>query len=141
MAQAALVTEDVSARQTPEAQAIIRLLLARIGEQERRIAALEAELAAGKKTPRTSSLPPSSAHPHAQPPRESKPQGHGKKRGGQPGHAKHTRPLIPSDPCQAIVGVKAETCRRWGAVRAGSDPEPLRHQVWDIPEIKPLVTE
>jgi len=24
---------------------------------------------------------------------------------------------------------------------AGNDAEPLRHQVWEIPEIKPLVTE
>jgi transposase len=141
MSQAALVTEDVIARQAPEAQAIIRLLLARIGEQERRIAALEAELAAGKKTPRNSSLPPSSEHPHAKPPRDRKPQGQGKKRGGQPGHSKHTRPLLPSDQCQAVVVLKPETCRRCGAVLAGSDPEPLRHQVWDIPEIKPLVTE
>ena len=32
MSQAALVTEDLIARQSPEAQAIIRLLLVRIAE-------------------------------------------------------------------------------------------------------------
>jgi transposase len=141
MSQAALVTEDVIARQTPEAQAIIRLLLARIVEQDRRIAALEAELAAAKKNPRNSSLPPSSEHPHAKPAREEKPQGPRKKQGGQPGHPKHERPLLPTAQCQAVIPLKPETCRRCGEALAGSDPEPLRHQVWEIPEIKPLVTK
>jgi transposase len=146
MSQEVLVTEDVIARQTPEAQAIIRLLLARIAEQDRRIAALEAELAAVKdklagikKTPRNSSLPPSSEHPHAKPPREKKRSG--KKPGGQPGHPKHERALIPTEQCQAVVECVPEACRRCGERLAGSDPEPLRHQVWEIPEIKPLVTE
>src|SRR5688572_16474566 len=108
MSQAPLVTEDVIARQTPEAQAIIRLLLARMLEQERRIAALEAELAAIRKTPRNSSLPPSSEHPHAKPPRKQDQQGPRKKRGGQPGHAKHERPLIPTAQCHRVVPLKPE---------------------------------
>jgi len=84
MSQDLLVTEDMIARQPPEAQAIIRLLLARIAEQDRRISALEAEVAALKKTPRNSSLPPSTEHPHAKPaPQKEK---SGKKPGGQPGH-------------------------------------------------------
>jgi transposase len=141
MSQAALVTEDVLARQTPEAQAIIRMLLARIAEQDRRIAALEAEVAASKKTPRNSSLPPSSEHPHAKPAGEQRAKGPKKQRGGQPGHPKHERALIPTEQCQAVVPLKAETCRRCGEALGGSDPEPLRHQVWEIPEIKPLVTE
>jgi transposase len=139
MSQEPLVTEDVIARQPPEAQAIIRMLLARINEQDRRIAALEAEVAALKKTPRNSSLPPSTEHPHAKPPppREKS----GKKRGGQPGHAKHERALIPVEQCTQVVSVIPEACRRCGQSLAGSDPNPLRHQVWEIPEIRPLVTE
>ena len=89
----AAVTEETIARQTPEAQAIIRLLLARIAELEARIAELERQ---GKgKTPQNSSLPPSTQHPHErpQPPkRKSK-----KKRGGQLGHEKHERALIPTE--------------------------------------------
>lgn len=136
-----LVTEDLIARQTPEAQSIIRLLLAQIFEQDRRIAALEGELAGLKKTPRNSSLPPSSEHPHAKPPRDSKGNKGKKKRGGQPGHPKHERALIPTEQCQTVVPLKPEICRRCGEALVGSDSEPLRHQVWDIPEIKPLVTE
>ena len=141
MSQALLVTEDLLARQPPEAQAIIRMLLARIAEQDRRIAALEAELAASKKTPRNSSLPPSSEHPHAKQPREQVDKGPRKKRGGQPGHPKHERALIPTEQCQAVIPLKPESCRRCGQALVGTDAEPLRHQVWDIPEIKPLVTE
>ena len=124
-----LVTDDLIARQPPEAQAIIRLLLAKIAELEARL----------NKTPRNSSLPPSVEHPHAKP-ASRKEQG-GKKRGGQPGHAKHERALIPVEQCTHVVPLVPETCRRCGGPLAGSDPEPLRHQVWEIPEIKPLVTE
>jgi transposase len=89
--------------------------------------------------PQNSSLPPSTQHPHArpQPPkRKSK-----KKRGGQPGHKKHERPLIPTDQCDDVQPLKPTECRRCGAKLSGSDPEPLRHQVWEVPEIKPHVTE
>jgi transposase len=139
MSQESLVTDDVIARQSPEAQVIIRLLLARIAEQDRRITALEAEVAALKKTPRNSSLPPSTEHPHAKPaPQKEK---SGKKRGGQPGHPKHERALIPTEQCQVVIPVQPETCRCCGETLTGRDPEPLRHQVWEIPEIMPLVTE
>jgi transposase len=136
MSQEPLVTEDVIARQPPEAQAIIRLLLARIARLEARVAELEGRL---NKTPRNSSLPPSTEHPHAKPtpPKESS----GKKPGGQPGHAKYERPLIPVEECTDVVPLIPETCRRCGKELVGRDPEPLRHQVWDIPEIQPLVIE
>ena len=50
------ITEDLIARQSPEAQVMIRLLLAQIAE-------LTAELATQKKTPHNSSLPPSTQRP------------------------------------------------------------------------------
>lgn len=136
MSQELLVTEDVIARQPPEAQAIIRLLLARIAELDARVAELEARL---NKTPRNSSLPPSTEHPHTKPaPMREK---SGRKRGGQPGHPKHERALIPTAECQTVVECVPQTCRRCGNGLAGNDAEPLRHQVWEIPEIKPQVTE
>ena len=137
-----ITPEQISAL-PPEFRALLQAV---IDHYEKRIAGLEAELAAvraeleaKKKTPRNSSLPPSSEHPHAKPaPKKEK---SGKKRGGQPGHPKHSRALIPSEQCQAVVSVQPEACRRCGEALTGSDPEPLRHQVWEIPEIKPLVTE
>lgn len=123
------ITEELIARQPPEAQVIIRLLLARIAELEARL----------PKTPQNSSLPPSTQHPHGKPPRKKDKTG--KKRGGQQGHAKHERPLIPTDECDAVEPLKPSECRRCGGKLSGRDPEPLRHQVWELPEIKPLVTE
>ena len=131
------ITEEIIARQPPEAQAIIRLLLAKVAELQARIEEIERQ--AKGKTPQNSSLPPSTQHPHArpQPPkRKSK-----KKRGGQPGHEKHERPLIPTGQCDDVQPLKPTECRRCGAKLSGSDPEPLRHQVWELPEIKPIVTE
>jgi transposase len=129
MSPAPLISEDVIARQPPEAQAIIRILLAKIAELEARL----------NKSPRNSSLPPSTQHPHAKPapPRDQS----SKRPGGQPGHAKHERALLPSEQCQDVISVKPAACRRCGERLTGNDSEPLRHQVWEIPEIKPQVTE
>jgi hypothetical protein len=73
------ITEEMIARQPPEAQAIIRALLAQIAELKAELEDLRRQVKG--KTPQNSSLPPSSQHPHARPPsgkRKSK-----RKRGGQ----------------------------------------------------------
>ncbi len=129
MSHEPLIPEDVIARQPPDAQAIIRLLLAKIAELEARL----------NQSPRNSSLPPSSEHPHAKP--SSSKAKSKRKPGGQPGHAKHERPLIPTADCDEVVTLKPSACRRCGTHLTGRDPAPLRHQVWELPEIKPLVTE
>lgn len=102
--------------------------------------ALRSELAQAKKTPRNSSLPPSTEHPHVKPPPPAKPQS-GRMRGGQPGHKKHERALIPVAECSAVCEHRPVQCRGCGGKLKGSDAAPLRHQVWELPEIKPLVTE
>jgi transposase len=119
-----------------EAQAVVKALM---DYYERRIAVLEARLAEARKTPRNSSLPPSTEHPHAKPAPPRQPSG--KKRGGQPGHPKHERALIPTEECSEVVTFKPSACRRCGDRLAGNDAEPRRHQVWEVPEIRPLVTE
>jgi len=131
------ITEDVIARQPPEAQAIIHALLAKIVKLETELEHLRRQVKG--KTPQNSSLPPSTQHPHAKP--KSRKRKSKKKRGGQPGHKKHERPLIPTDECDDVQRLKPTECRRCGEQLSGSDPEPLRHQVWELPEIKPHVTE
>ena len=123
------LTEELIARQPPEAQAIIRALLARIRELEARVG----------KGPQNSSLPPSTQHPHAKTPKTKRKKG--RRRGGQPGHRKHERALVPTEECNEVVPLKPSACRRCGARLSGDDPEPLRHQVWELPEITPDVTE
>src|SRR5690606_7000174 len=48
--------------------------------------------------------------------------------------------LIPVERCDAMIPCQPTACRRCGEKLSGHDPEPWRHQVWEIPEIKPLVT-
>ncbi len=134
------VTAEQLAALPPEFRALLQAVIdhyeKRIAELEQKVVNLESRV---RKSPRNSSLPPSTEHPHAKPipPREKS----GKKRGGQPGHSKQERSLIPTGQCQAVVSVKPGACRRCGVGLVGDDPEPLRHQVWEIPEIQPIVTE
>lgn len=130
------ITPEQLASLPPELRAIVRTL---IDHYEARIAALQAELASSRKTPRNSSLPPSSEHPHARPP--TRRAASKKTRGGQPGHTKHERALIPAEQCDEVVSLRPQACRRCGGRLRGDDPQPLRHQVWDVPPIQPHVTE
>lgn len=130
------MSPDLWNRIPPEAQAVFVQMAETIARLERRVTELESRV---NKTPQNSSLPPSTQHPHAKPTPQR--QSSGKKTGGQPGHPKHERPLVSTEQCQSVIPLKPKTCRRCGEALTGSDPEPLRHQVWEIPEIKPLVTE
>src|SRR5438067_10643093 len=88
-----------------------------------------------------SSLPPSSDRFHGKrrpPPPPDQPR---KKRGGQPGHPRHQRPLVPPDRVRQIIPCKPTTCRRCGQRLTGSDPDPLRHQVAELPVVVPDVVE
>jgi len=124
------ITEELLARLSPEAQMIIRLLLKRIAELENQLGM----------TPQNSSLPPSSQHPHAkpEPPKKKKSK---RKQGAQKGHKKHQRTLVPPEQVTETIPLLPGACRRCGEKLAGSDPDPLRHQVFELPKIKPIVTE
>jgi transposase len=60
----------------------------------------------------------------------------GRKPGGQPGHERR-RPLLPPDHTNVL---KPTQCRRCGQALAGHDPQPLRHQVLELPPLRPEVT-
>jgi transposase len=120
----------------PAVVAFIEWQAEQIGVLTARVAELGAKLG---KTPTNSSKPPSTTHPHDKTP-SPKPKS-GRQRGGQRGHDKHERALIPSAECQAVVPCVPTECRRCGKELAGADLEPIRHQVWELPEIKPIVTE
>ena len=117
---------DVFDALPPAVQAYIRYL-------EARLADLEAKL---NQNSTNSSKPPSSDPPHAKPapPKTAS----GKRKGGQPGHPKRTRPDLPPD---TILELRPGTCDRCSHTLVGDDPEPLRHQVVELPPIRPVVTE
>ena len=49
--------------------------------------------------------------------------------------------MRPPEQCDHVQPLKPSECRRCGEKLSGCDPEPLRHQVWELPEIKPHVRE
>ena len=116
---------------------------ATIAEQSAKIAVLEAKVtdleARLKINSRNSSKPPSSDGPLVKraPPRPAS----GNKPGGQPGHPKQSREIIPTERCDEVIACAPRVCRNCSAPLAGTDAEPLRHQVFEMPEIRPRVTE
>lgn len=110
----------------PAVQAYIRYLEARLTDLEARL----------NQNSSNSSKPPSSDPPFAKPapPKAAS----GKRKGGQPGHPKRTRPDLPPD---VVVELRASTCDRCSHPLTGDDPAPLRHQVVEIPPVRPHVTE
>ena len=80
---------------TPAVRAFVEVLLLRLAELEKRVEELEAKRA---KNPRNSSRPPSSEHPHAKPLPQKKPKSK-RKPGGQRGHQKFERAMIPTADC------------------------------------------
>ena len=130
------VSPEVLAALPAEVLALLQWQARQIAQLQREIAELKAQL---NKDSTNSSLPPSTAHPHARllsPKPKSK-----RRRGGQPGHDKHERALIRVEECQTVVPCVPTECRRCGRTLHGTDPEPLRHQVWELPDIQPVVTE
>ena len=147
-AQSLIINQQaaVIARQSAtiaEQSATIAEQSATIAEQSAKIAVLEAKVtdleARLKINSRNSSKPPSSDGPSVKrsPPRpasENKP-------GGQPGHPKQSREIIPTERCDEVIACVPTVCRNCSAPLAGTDAEPLRHQVFEMPEIRPRVTE
>lgn len=131
------IPPEVDAELTPKTRAFVHLLFDRIDELTKRVEKLEAMLA--KLTPQNSSIPPSTVHPHAKP-LSKKPQS-SRKRGGQPGHKRHQRTLIPTDLCDTVERFMPTVCRCCNQPLHGNDSDPLRHQVSELPPTRPIVTE
>ena len=123
---------------TPET---IRVRFVALGEEHAalsaRVAALEERVG---KSSRNSSLPPSSDMPRTAT-RRSKRQPSGRRSGGQPGHAGHGRSLLARAQVDEVVEVRPLACAACGVLLLGDDPAPGRHQVVDIPPVRPRVTE
>src|SRR5688572_14740412 len=108
-----ITAEDLAAA-PPAVVAYLRWQAEQIARLTARVAQLEAKLGKG---PANSSKPPSTAHPHDKP-ASPKPKS-ARRPGGQPGHAKHERALIPAEQCQAVVPCVPAACRRCGKPLAG----------------------
>ena len=127
--------------QAPEAVQVV--MSAVVEYYEQRITQLEAEVreltARLNQTSQNSSKPPSSDGPHVKrkPPKPPS----GRKPGGQPGHRLHQRALVPVGQVYQVIPCKPQQCRRCGEPLTGSDAQPWRHQVVELPPVRPHITE
>ena len=115
-----------------ELEAKVAWLMERVAKLEAENAELRARL---EQTSQNSSQPPSSDPPGT--PRQPR-EPTGRARGGQPGHKGHKRERLAPD---EVVSVLPERCGRCRRRLRGRDPEPRIHQVVELPEVRPHVTD
>ena len=124
--------DQIPAALRPAIAVIVAGLEAQVAALTARVAELEARLGQNSSN---SSNPPSSDGPHVKPAPPKPPSG--KKRGGQPGHPKHERTILPPD---EVFDHKPKRCRRCDTALAGDDPEPILDQVVELPAKRRHVT-
>lgn len=132
------ITQPPPRPQTLEqAQALIDVLWDTLGQMQARILELEERL---RLTSRNSSKPPSSdglATERRGPGR----RGRGRRCGGQPGHPGVKRALVPLEEVDQVYPCwPAERCACGGEIRVADAPCE-RHQVFELPAIRPHVIE
>jgi hypothetical protein len=133
------IPPELEAEMTPAVKAAYLALLDQVEHLTKQVESLTAEIQ--KLTPRNSSVPPSTEHPHAKPKRKQPPAKKKRKQGGQKGHKRHQRKLIPSAQCNTVTPCYPDACRRCGGQLQDDAADPKRHQVWELPPIEPIVDE
>jgi transposase len=135
---------EVWERTPVEAQAYIRALEARVAGLEALVQRLQATVQQlterVQQDSRTSSRPPSSDPPQATEKRARRVPS-GRRPGGQPGHEGQARAVVPVEQVDVVIPVKPEQCPRCQHLLRGEDLQPQRHQVIEIPPVRPVLTE
>jgi transposase len=111
---------------------------------QKRVAVLEQQVeklkALLEQSSSNSNRPPSSDPPWSK--RSDKQRKKGKRgRGGQPGHLQSVRVLLPTEEVDRVERCKPSRCGFCGEALWGDDPEPRRHQITEIPPIRPQTVE
>ena len=125
---------------SPELQAAILALVQAYQERIDQLEAQVADLQARLQLNSTNSSKPPSSDPIGLKRKPPVPPS-GRKRGGQPGHHRVQRSLVPPEKVRTITDCRPTDCRRCGHALVGDDPAPLVHQVAELPKIEPLVDE
>lgn len=132
------IPAELLAEMTPAVRVFVESLLVQMADMQAEIEDLKAQVK--RLTPQNSSVPPSTQHPHAR--HVAHPRAKSKnKRGGQLGHRRVVRELVPLERCAEVIAVHPQNCRRCGHELRGCDPKPIRHQVWELPKIEPIIVE
>src|SRR6266511_831670 len=117
----------------------------KIRERDKRIEDLERQLAEHRRNSTNSSKPPSSDGMAGAPRERGRKHKSRRKPGGQPGHPGRHRQLVPQDQVKETHVVLPPQCKHCGcqlpqeAEKVKTEGEPRRHQVTEVPEIKPEV--
>src|SRR5438552_13308083 len=112
----------------PEARALILALRVEAAELRAKVRALQEQIQELQErlnqNSTNSSRPPSTDPPAVKrrPPRPAS----GRVSGGQPGHERQQRPLLPPDRTEVLKPAQSRPC---GHALQGEDPQPLRHHV------------
>lgn len=122
-------------RENAELRQMLHAALTTIESLRTEVADLRARLNANSTN---SALPPSSDSPRVRRPHQPPST---RKQGGQPGHPGHQRPLFPPEQVHHVIPRKPTECSRCHRRLRGTDPNPTRHQVAELPSIQPVVTE
>jgi len=91
------------------------------------------------KNSQNSSKPPSSDPPQKR--NYPKPELSGEKKGGRKGHHGDERKLKAAEEVSKIVKSLPTVCKDCGTLLLGEDPQPERHQVSELPKIKPVIVD
>ena len=107
-----------------------------VAQLEQRVRDLEARLQLNS----TNSSKPPSSDPIGLKRKPPQPKGR-RQRGGQPGHRRATRALVPPERLRSSTDCRPDACRRCGQALHGDDLTPLIQQVAELPRIEPIVDE
>jgi transposase len=126
-------------------EAVVKTLVelhARIGILTEQVSFLEKKIASLSTNSTNSSKPPSSDGPQVAKPKKRK---SGRSPGGQKGHKGHKRELLPIEDVKHVYEHYPRVCEKCAAPldpeTCQETTEPLRHQTFELPEIKPVVSE
>ena len=117
-------------------QVVIVMLWQEIPTLKEQVEKLQERL---NKNSQNSSKPPSSDPPQKR--SYPKPELSGEKKGGRKGHHGHGRKLKAAEEVSKIVKSLPTVCKDCGTLLLGEDSQPERHQVSEVPKIKPVIVE
>lgn len=125
---------------TPEAQAAVLALVGGLERQITELAQQVQDLKARVDQNSTNSSKPPSSDPIGVKRKPPSPPSR-KCRGGQKGHPRRMRALVPPERVASVTDCKPTECRCCKHPLSGVDAEPRRHQVAELPPIEPEVHE
>jgi transposase len=120
-----------------ELRAVVDALTAQVKSLQAEVAKLSERVG---RNSANSSKPPSSDPPRVKRAPDRKPSG--RARGGQRGHKGSRRELLPPEQVSEVHHLMPSTCSACGeALPEVPDAEPLRHQVTEVPPVRPTTVE